>query len=163
VTRVDHSNRRFRSMGPAGNRGGVIYSTDAISYVRPGPDEDWRVTATAGTEYPAPRATQPLHPDSIREANITVVSQNASTVTVRANVNPTKFGGPDPGNATLAINSSSGMVESVKVSLYGPSRVYYIRFQLIQTEISVERPRNIPFSPKAIFWDLVRGPLFGVY
>lgn len=150
-------------MGPAGNNGGVIYSTDAISYVRPGLGEDWRVTATAGTEYPAPRVTQPLLPVSIMDANTTVVTQNASTVTVGANINPTKFGGPDPGNATLVINSSSGLVARVTVSLDGPSGVYYIRFQLIQTEISVERPRNIPSSSKAIFWDLVRGPLFGIY
>ena len=162
-TWVDHSNRRFRSEGPRGDCGAVIYSTDAISYVRPGPDEHWRVTGTAGTEYPARRVTQPFLPDSIRQANISVVSQDASTITVEANINPMKFEEYYPANSTLLINKSSGLVESVVVTIDGISRTYYLRFQQTETNITVERPDAIPFYPRAVFWDLVRGPLFGLY
>lgn len=150
-------------MGPAGDRGVVLYSTDAVSYIRPGQSGDWHVIGTAGTEYPAPRVTQPFLPASIRDANSIAVTQNASTLVIGTNVNPTKFGGPDPANATLEINKRSGLVEWGMVSLHGPFGVYYVRFQLIRTGISVERPREVHFSIKAVFWDLVRGPFFGLY
>jgi hypothetical protein len=161
VAWVDHSNRSYRKVGPAGERQEVLYGTSAAGFVRPTIDEDWVLMGRPGFVYPAKSVTQPTYSKRLKEADAQVIDKDPSTTTIHTDVNPVKTVGDYPGSAVLVVNRSSGLIESIHVA-YEPGRgeTRYLRFQVIEVGTTVNRPGSIGFSSIEVFLDLLRGPLF---
>lgn len=160
TVRVANSNRKYIAKGPLGSNGTTIYGNSAVTFVRPGTNESWQVAPNGETVYPALGFTQPLDPRTIREANVTVTSDNSSTLLVRTDSNSLKFIQDYPGTSSLYINRDSGLIERADFEYkVAPNQTQQIRFRVLTTGQSVQRPKSLPFSLREYFWDLLRGPL----
>lgn len=161
VARIEHSDREYRKAGPLGNRGVVIYGTDAAAFARPGSGGDWQLSGHPDTVYPVPALSQPFLVERIRASNASVEAENRSVFVVRIDSNPLKLASVYQGNATVYVNKTDRTLEKVLVPYdSGPRRVSYLRFTLTGTEPTVERPDGLAVSTWELGWDLLRGPLF---
>lgn len=161
---VDHTDREYYKTGPNGEDGVVIYGNDAVTFVRPGDGNPWRVTAIQDATYPAPAISQPFRVDEIRRSNSTIVSDNFSTAVINLPIHPVKIAQLSTGQATLWIHKQTGLIEYARIT-YSPdkSQRLYLYFQLTATEIDVDRPKGVKSSPREFFWDIIRGPIFSPF
>lgn len=161
--KVDHTRRRYRMLGPLGFEGTHIFGNDAVTFARPGPDETWRVGYVPETTYPAPVITQPFSVSHIRGAKGVIVMETDSSVVIRLDVNPLKLVDEYPGSIVLHVDKRANVVEKAFVSYeVGPDRARTARFEVVDTGTTVERPDDLSISPREVFWDALRGPLFSV-
>lgn len=158
--RVDHSDREYYKTGPMGQDGVVIYGTDAVTFVRPGSDNSWRITAIQEALYPALPITQPFRPESIRDSNAESIFENSSIKRIKVFTHPVKIAQYSSGTAILSIQKDSGLIECAYISYTpGQTRPIYLHFHLTSVEVNVNRPSKIGPSIQELFWDVVRGPL----
>lgn len=159
--RVDHSDREYYKTGPNGENGVVLYGTDAVTFVRPGPESKWRVTAVREVLYDKKIIGQPINTKRIRGSNASYLYQNQSVILIQVPVHSINVANHLPGNSIITIDKESGLVESVLVS-YKPdqARTLHARFRLTDKNIDIDRPQEIPASPREYFWDFLRGPVF---
>lgn len=162
--RVDHSDNEFLKTGPVGRQGIILYGTDAVTFVRPAWDASWRVTPVPEVIYPARDISQPFIIDRLRSADATILSDNTSMLIVRLNVHSMKIASYLPGNSTIVINKRSGFIEKATVVYHHDrTKAMVLKFRLTSTDVDVVRPREIPFSPREVVWDLLRGPVFELF
>lgn len=160
MLRVDHSDREYYQEGPLGQDGVVLYGTDAVTFVRPGQSSSWRVTFLRDVTFLAATRSEPFSEHELRNAKARIVGQNATMIIIKADVQPTKVAKGAPGTTTFYINKRSGIIQYATAT-YHPANneSLYLRFTLIDTNIDVKRPRGIPFSPRELLWDVLRGPI----
>jgi len=158
--RVDNTDHEFYKTGPIGEKGVVLYGTDAVTFVRPSEGARWRVTFLREVLYNPHLIAQPFLVNRLSGSNASIISTNRSQYVVRINLHLLKVARELPGNTTLYINKTSGRIDYAEVVYHPkPSQTLYLRFQLTGTRIDVKRPPRIPFSFREVFWDLMRGPL----
>lgn len=92
-----------------------------------------------------------------------IVTENDSSVVVRLAVNPLKLVDEYPGIVRIHVDKRSSVVKKAVVSYeVGPERTRTVRFAIVNTGKSVERPDDLGPSHKEVFWDFLRGPLYSV-
>lgn len=156
---VDHTDREYYKTGPNGEDGVVLYGTDAVTFVRPDKKMAWRVTPIHDTVFPAPSISQPFYVNRLLHSNPSIVSQNSSLLQIHVSVHPLKVATHSSGSAYLSIDKQSGLIKCALVTYHPvPSETLYLRFHITDSYVNVSRPRSIPFSPREIIWDVVRGP-----
>lgn len=161
--KVDHTDREYYKTGPNGEKGVVIYGTDAITFVRSGKENPWRVTAVSSTVYPAHPITQPFRPDVIRNSKAERISENSSRILIKIQAHPIKLAEYSNGSAILSINKEIGVVEWAQISYNpSPSETLYLHFYLTSTDSNVNRPEAIDISIRELILDIVRGPIVNI-
>lgn len=156
---VDHSNHRYRSVGPLGDDGITIYGNDAATFARPGFGEPWQIGLTPETTYPAPTVTQPVRLDE--SSAITLIQENASWQVIRVGGVPLKIGPDTPGHADIFIEKDSGLIMRVIVEYtVGGGEVDLMRFTVVDVGTTIERPSDLPYTFREFVGDLARGPVF---
>ena len=158
--KVDHTDREYYKTGPAGERGLVLYGTDAVAFMRPTPNSSWRTTFYREVVYHPSTTGVPFLIDRMRSSDASIISQDRSTVMIRVETHPLNVARELPGNATLRINRETGLIESANVTYKPqPSQTLYLQFRLTETDTDVRRPKGVRFSVMELILDLFRGPV----
>ena len=158
---IDHTDREYYKLGPAGEDGIVLYGTDAVTFIRPGIESAWRVTPIDETVYSPSTISQPFLPERMRTSEATIISENKSFLVIKLQSHSLNVAEHFPGNSTIYVNKDEGLITRAYVTYRTPtSGDRHLRFGVNKTNVSLNRPEDIRFSLTEFVWDLLRGPVF---
>lgn len=163
VVWIEHSDREYRKVGPLGESGVVIYANDAVVFARPGEDAAWRMGYVPEATYPAPTITQPYNLTVLRQGRASVVRENSTDLIIESRTMPLKVVPTSSGRAIVHMDKQRMLVvQAVFAYDVGESRKEFLRFRLVETRTTVDRPSKLHMTPTEVFWDLLSGPVFSV-
>ena len=160
---VDHSDKEYYKTGILGSEGVVMYGNDAVTFVKVGATGRWGITPTRETAFPAPTISQPFKAGTIRNSPATVISENSTTIVIRSSSYPLKLADYSTGSSIFYIDTQSDLIQQARFT-YHPSNneTLYMNFVLTERSVDVHRPDDLPFSPRELLWNLLRGPIVDI-